>query len=329
MYNIKKISDSLPAGQAGKLEIEVKLETQEFEPFLNLAIKNIKNDVELPGFRKGAVPEKIILEKIGDAKILEEAVELAVRDSWLKIIKEEKLEPIGRPEISITKIARGNPLEFKISAIILGDIKLPDYKKIAREIIEDTEKSKGELSATEEEVSKALEYVKKNNSSYNGSNEEELKKLIAENIVYEKQMKAQSDQRVKIIEKINSSSKMEIPRILIENEKEKMLGEYKSSLGDMGLKWEDYLAHIKKTEDDLRKDWEDQSLKRARFGLILREIAKKESLSPSMAKLEEETDKILRSLKEEERRNASPEAIRDYLFGRLQNEMVFDFLEKN
>ncbi len=325
MHKIKKIPDS-------KIEIEVILPAQELEKFFDLALENIKNNFESPGFRKGTVPEKIIMEQIGESRVLEEAAERAVRDSWFNIMQEEQIEPISHPEISITKIARGNPLEFKIKATLLGEIALPDYKKIAQKIVKDFEKKESEISATEEEIQKALDYVKNRPEAWTGD-EEKLKNTIRENVVYEKKLTARSDARIKILEEINSGTKTEIPEMLVDGEKEKMMEELKSSVAEMGMAWDQYLANLKNrskagTEDDLKKEWRDQALKRVRFGLILREIAKKENMQPSSALLEEETNKILRSLKEEERQKASPESIRKYLFGRLQNEIVFDFLQK-
>jgi len=66
--------------------------------------------------------------------ILEEMAELALSKIYPEIIIKEKIDAIGRPEISITKLAKDNPLEFKIITSVLPEVKLGDYKKIAKEI---------------------------------------------------------------------------------------------------------------------------------------------------------------------------------------------------
>ena len=91
---------------------------------------------------------------------------------------------------------------------------------------------------------------------------------------------------------------------------------------------EKYLEHIKKTEEDLKKEWREQAQKRIKFGLILRKISEKENLTPTEEMLDQKADEVLRSLPEEERKKSSKESLKNYLFGRLQNELVFDFLEK-
>lgn len=125
----KKISDT-------EIEITGEITSEHFESFRGTAIKHLQTDLELPGFRKGHVPDNMIEEKFG-GKVLEEMAELALSEAYPKIIDEQKLDPIDRPKIGITKLAKGNALGFKIHQTILPEIKLPDYKKLAGEIKED------------------------------------------------------------------------------------------------------------------------------------------------------------------------------------------------
>src|SRR3989344_7862841 len=120
------------------MEYKILIEAEKFENYRKKALLQIKSGLELPGFRKGAVPEKILEEKIGESGILEEAAELAIKDEWAKILREleeKNIEAIGRPQVEITKIAKGNPFEFKIQISVIDKINLPDYKKIAKEIL--------------------------------------------------------------------------------------------------------------------------------------------------------------------------------------------------
>ena len=61
--------------------------------------------------------------------ILGEAAEEALNEVYPSIIESEKLFVMGQPEVAITKLAKGNPLGFKITVAILPEFKLPDYKK--------------------------------------------------------------------------------------------------------------------------------------------------------------------------------------------------------
>ena len=99
------------------------------------ALKKIKADFEVPGFRRGNVPETIIVQKIGEMAFLEEAAEIALDEEYPNILEEYKIDAIGRPEVNIIKIGVGAPLEFKIKTALVPEIKLGDYKKIVSNIM--------------------------------------------------------------------------------------------------------------------------------------------------------------------------------------------------
>ncbi len=321
---IKKLAGS-------KIEIETEMPAEKFDRFFQLAIKNIQKNLELPGFRKGMAPEKMIREKVGISHILEEAAELVLKEIWPKIIKENNLEPIGQPEISVTKLAEKNPLGLKITITVMPEIALPVYKKIAEEIL----KEKIEISVTDEEIKKTIELIKK--TMPDAVIDETI---IKQNIATEKEIKSKEDRRIKIMDSIYEKSNIEIPEILINAELEKMLFEFKNNLAEMGLDLKMYLEHIKshppkdnlskipENEDDLKKIWVADAKKRVAFGLILRKISKNEGLTPTKDILNNEAEKALKQLPEEDRKKISRDRMEDYLFGKLQNEMVFAFLEK-
>ena len=99
----------LPKAQ---LEISAIVPAEVFASYQKKALENIAKNIELPGFRKGHVPEKMLESRIGDAVILEEMAELAISRAYAEILIGEKIDALGRPEVRITKIAKGNPLEF-------------------------------------------------------------------------------------------------------------------------------------------------------------------------------------------------------------------------
>ena len=328
MTNIIKLGDS-------QIEIECKVPAEDFDRFFKLALKDFKEKVELPGFRKGAVPERMVLEKVGDALVLESAAELAIKDLWPRLLREEKIEAIGRPEFSITKLAKGNSLGLKIKTTVLSPIELADYKKIAKEA---NSAKTDVVDVSDAEIAETLEMLRKNNPAYfkegarldssaRQADEEKMKDAIRQNLEFEKKRKAKDTHRMELLDKIVSASKITVPGILMLSELEKMEFELKNSLKDMGLKWEDYLEHIKKTEEELRMGWKDDALKRVKFGLVLREIASREKLIPQEKDLDAQVDKILLEVGEEDRKKASRAGLKEHIFGRLQNEMVLSLLE--
>lgn len=144
-----------------EVEIEGELEANIFETYFNQALKKIGEHLKVDGFRKGKVPENILLSKVPEIKILEEMAELALAENYPKIIETEKVDAIGRPEISITKLARHNPLGFKIKTAVLPEIKLPDYKDISKKIVSKLTDKEKEITVTDEDLENTIMDIRK------------------------------------------------------------------------------------------------------------------------------------------------------------------------
>src|SRR3989344_1898625 len=242
-----------------EVEIEGELPVEIFETYFARALKNLGGDLEIPGFRKGKAPENILLANLGEMKILEEMAALALSEHYPKIIECEKIDAIGLPAIGITKLARKNPLGFKIKIAILPEVKLPDYKKIA-------EKVKSEIS----EADKKIE----------GSDE------------------AKEKTRLRMVEGIIAETSIDLPEVLVEVEISKMLYQMESNISTMGLKFEDYLKHLNKTAEDIKNELRSDAEKKAKLGLILNEIAKAEKLAADKEQVDREVTHILERYKD-------------------------------
>lgn len=333
---IKKLPES-------EIEITGEIEAGIFESFREKAVKELSLGIKMDGFRPGNVPEKILIEKVGEGAVLEIMAEMALQKEYSKILEENKIFAIGHPEITITKIAKNNPLGFKIKTAVVPEAQLPDYKKIASGIKEDGK----DLSVSEKEVEDTINHLRKMRATKEGEKEilpeaddefaksvgkfenlQALKDAIKNNMTEEKKMKAKEKRRMEIMEKISGSTNVNIPKILIESEKNKMVEEMKQNTAQMGLKWEDYLNHLKKTEEEMKNSWEKEAEKRIKFSLILGEIAKSEKLVVSGEELNKETGKIMEYYKNIEALGGIDEGrVKDYAYGILMNEKVFQLLE--
>ncbi|MDD3662462.1 MAG: trigger factor [Candidatus Pacebacteria bacterium] len=140
-----------------KSEVEIigTLESEVFEKYEEKALNKIGERLELPGFRKGKAPANIVKENIPEMELLEEMAEQAITDNYSKILEENKIDAIGRPEITITKIGKGSELEFKIITATLPELKLGDYKKIAS-VENKKEEHQKEVVVEDAEVEKVI-----------------------------------------------------------------------------------------------------------------------------------------------------------------------------
>ena len=75
-----------------KIQLEIELPTEEFNKFIGKATQDLGKDLEIGGFRKGKVPKEIVEKEIGLAKILEEAVQLVIKEKYPQVVLENKIE---------------------------------------------------------------------------------------------------------------------------------------------------------------------------------------------------------------------------------------------
>ena len=141
----------------GLVELKIVVDEKEFETYHGKAFALVQQAVEIDGFRKGNAPEDMIVKKYGDMIILEEMANLALRASYVKAVDEHTLNPISDPTVTITKIAKNNPLELTITVPVMPEITLPSYKKIAKEVVNDGEK----IEVTDKDIEDVLEELRK------------------------------------------------------------------------------------------------------------------------------------------------------------------------
>lgn len=157
-----------------------------------------------------------------------------------------------------------------------------------------------------------------------------LRASIVGGLKTEKEEKEIQHIRARIAEEIALMSVGELPDVLIESEMDKMIADLKTNATYMGMKWDDYLMHIKKTEDSLRKDWREEAEKRVRIALCLREIAMRERIEAPDDEVEKRANEFLRQFPaaDEAAKTIDPGDLREYTRGVVRNEKVFEFLEK-
>src|ERR1043166_3602224 len=109
-----------------EVEIQFELTAQEFEKYFQKGLEHLKSHVKMDGFRKGNVPKEMVEKQVGQENVLMEAGDVAVKEVYPKFVAEQKLEPIGDPEVQIKKIAKGSPFEFTVKVSVLPEISLPD-----------------------------------------------------------------------------------------------------------------------------------------------------------------------------------------------------------
>lgn len=342
---------------------------EEMEKHRAKALAHVSKGIEIDGFRKGHVPESVLIQRVGEMPLLQEMAEHTLSHFYPEIVAHHELDVIGYPQISLTKLAKGNPLGFSITVAVVPEITLPDYEKLAKDINKDKESK----DVTDAEVDKQIEDIlrqkiayeriqekaKKNaahihtegdDHSHDHEHEEEEKEIklpeltdeyvqtlgkpgqftdiadfkskIREHLVIEKAREVDSRHRAKITDAIVEKSEMELPQVMITAEINQMFAQMEEDLKRAQLNVEDYLGHIKKTKEDLIKEWTPSAEKRAKLQLVLNEIAKKEKVTPDPSMVDDEVSRLL-----EQYKDADEKRVRVYINSVLTNEETLKKLE--
>ena len=139
-----------------KVKLTVTVEPEELNPYLDAARKEIAKQVNVPGFRKGHVPGKIIDQRIGFAAVAGEAVNDAVPELYFKALDEKKIRPTAQPEFDVQDVPQSandeTKLKFTATVERRPDIELPEIDGLEIAI------SKPEVK--DEDVDKRLETLR-------------------------------------------------------------------------------------------------------------------------------------------------------------------------
>ena len=329
------------------MKIEAEIPADVFMAFWPKAIKYLSENAKLDGFRPGKVPENVLISKIGEMGILQETAEIAVADYYSKIIIGEKINAIGRPQITLTKLAKDNPLAFTIVTALAPDFELPAYKKIAKEIMSKEES----IEVTDAEMEDFITNLRKSRAPHvhaegeehkedehielpevtdefvkalgNFTDVEDFKTKVREGLKQEKEYRLREKKRLETLDALVAKTEIDLPEVLIESETNKLQSQFEENLKGMNLNADDYFKRINKTIEEVRNEWRPEAEKRAKIQLVINKISLEEKIEPSKEDIQKETAHILEHYKD-----ADPKRAELYVETMLVNEKVMQFLEQ-
>lgn len=345
---MKKTINKLPKSQ---LAIDVSVPEDVFEAYRAKAVGNLSEHVEIDGFRKGKAPKELVEKQLPAMAVMEEMASLAINDHFPKILIEEKIDAIGRPEIAIKKIAPDNPFEFTATVSVLPEVKLPKYKTLAEKVMGERK----EITVSDEDLDQAIKELKKARAHQELEHKDEkhdhaefdklefdatltdeyvkdlgpfgtvdeFKAKFRENLKADKENQEREKRRIAILEAILEKTDVEVPDVLVQSELEGLLGRLQADVANIGVSFEEYLKHINKTEEDIRTDFLPDAEKRAKMELVMHTIGTKEEIKPKQEEIDGEVMKLMAMYKDADETRA-----RVYVTHLLTNEAIFRFLEE-
>ena len=126
---------------SNKVKLSFDVESAKFDEAMNKAYIKVRGHVNIPGFRKGKAPRKLIENMYGESVFYDEAFELIFDEVYGPAIEKNKIEVVDRPEINIEQIGAGKNLIFTCEVYVKPDVTLGEYKGVAvkKEVTEVTD----------------------------------------------------------------------------------------------------------------------------------------------------------------------------------------------
>ncbi|WP_458111139.1 trigger factor [Arthrobacter sp. R1-13] len=137
-----------------KLNVEVPFE--ELKPSIEEAYKTVASQIQVPGFRKGKVPSKLIDQRVGRGYVLETAINEGLNGWYQAAVQESGIRPLSRPEVEITEVpdpsSTDGELKFHAEVDVRPEVELPDYAGIKVEV--------AAAASSDADVDKALDELR-------------------------------------------------------------------------------------------------------------------------------------------------------------------------
>ena len=115
-----------------RVKMTVEVTSDELQPHIDAALKAIGSQIQVPGFRAGKVPTRIIEQRVGKAAVLQEAVNEALPEFFGQAVEQEDLKPLGQPDVEVTQLplADGEELVFTVEVDVRPEFTLPAYDSL-------------------------------------------------------------------------------------------------------------------------------------------------------------------------------------------------------
>ena len=412
---------------ANEVKMEITIEAEKFENAIKkVYFKNAKY-FNIPGFRKGKAPQNIVEKYYGKEIFYEDAFNEIAGEEYEKAIEESKLEVVGKPQIDIVKMEKGQDLVFTAVVATKPEVELGKYKGIeiekieynveendiennlkqmqeknARVITVETPVENGNIAVIDFEGfvdGKAFEGGKGENYSLeigSGSfipgfedqvigmkiDEEkdinvkfpdeyfskdlagkdatfkvkvheikkkelpelddefakdvsefdtlkELKDSIKERLVKENEQKAKYEKEDAVMKVVTEGMKVDIPAGMVEVEVDNMVKDMEQRMSYQGLKLEQYLKMLNKTEAEFRKDYEPQAIEAIKSRLALEAIIKAEKIEATEKDVKEKLEEMAKNYGKTAEELEKNDNIKEYIKQGIENEKAIEFLVEN
>jgi len=126
-YTYEKVSSN-------KAKLTFTVPAEQFDEALQKAFLKMRGRINVPGFRRGKAPRRMIETLYGESVFYDEALDAIFPDVYREAVKELDLHPVDQPEVEMDEIGAGKDLKFHLEVFVRPDVTLGEYKGLEVEV---------------------------------------------------------------------------------------------------------------------------------------------------------------------------------------------------
>src|SRR3989344_6422140 len=278
----------------GTIELTITIPWTTIQSSYEEHVAHTTQHAQVPGFRKGKAPKKLVEDKLDKTKVYEDVIRDILPKVYSEAVSEQKLKPILVPKIELKEAKEGADWVIRALTCEKPPVTLGDYKKAVSEL----------KASKKQKIWAPGQEIKKDEQGKQGQQEKTDKPTIDE-----------------LLHALFTTITISLPTLLVEHEINRLLSDLIDQTKKLGLTVEQYLASTQRSADSIRKEYEEQAKRTLTLEFALEDIADKESIFVS----DDDIDTVIKSAKSDDERKALTEQ-RYYIASVLRRQKTIDFL---
>ena len=132
------MSATYEKASSNKAKLSFTVPAEQFEAAMQKAYLKNRGKINVPGFRRGKAPRKLIETMYGESVFYDDAFQLIFPDLYDEAVKENNLQVVDQPEVDVQEIGEGKDLVFSCEVFVRPDVTLGDYKGLTVNVTKQT-----------------------------------------------------------------------------------------------------------------------------------------------------------------------------------------------
>ena len=146
--------------EGNEVTLEMTASAADLDRAIAITLKKISKEVNIPGFRSGKVPAKIVENYVGEEALLQEALEDMLQEMYGAAIDQTGIFPVDQPRLDVKNLTRGEDVQLEVKVVVKPEVKLGQYKgiEVEKELYVPTEEDiDNEIKRMQERIARTMD----------------------------------------------------------------------------------------------------------------------------------------------------------------------------